>query len=326
MKKCHVSFFTVANPGIGLGHLYRCDALLQAMAGLGVTADLYVESCCGIDWLKEKQIHAPFLVRRWTDAWESIAQSGKECDLIVIDAYNVTEKVWSVLAKIGVNLAVFDDCGEKPMFTGFLVNGSPGAKYIEYRPSDKRKLLLGTDFQVLRPPFWEKKDRVIKRDLSLVVVMVGGTDHLNVKEDLVGVLKGVIPEEVRIVSIGEGKINSGRATNVGFLSASQIKKLFNDADLLVSAAGQTVAEAVATELPMVMIQTSDNQRFNYRGWLESGACLPGGDVRDAGFSQSLSCAFQDAVVFSNREKMHENCHRLHVAESTRRLGQVLLKR
>lgn len=324
MKQKRVILFTVADPEIGLGHLYRCDALAQAMNQIGAVVSLCIESHSGVEWLNSKQIVSDYLLKSWSEDSLLIRQLERRNDLFIIDSYNVSTKVWVSFSNTNIPITVFDDYGEKPFLQGFLVNGSPGAKFLHYSKNKERTLLLGTDYQVLRQPFWNMDEKTIQENLQLVVVMLGGTDHLNISQKIVDILKAVLPTKTRIVIIS-GKIqDDDRIEHISFLSASGVKNIFLEADLLISAAGQTVAEAVSTELPLVIIQTTENQELNYRGWAEKGVCITGGILEDEDFLKIFLLALQKAIDYNYRKKMFNNSQMLNLKDSTLRLAKLLL--
>jgi len=324
MKQNRVVIFTVADPEIGLGHLYRCDALAQALVQIGTVAVLYIESHSGFDWLKSKNIVSNFSIQSWTKDPLLIRDLEVDTNLFIIDSYNVSSNVWEYFTNTDIKIAVFDDFGEKPYLPGFLINGSPRSKILKYSKNQDRHLLLGTDYQVLRPPFWNKIERKIGESINLVAVMLGGTDRLNASQKVVAIMKGVLPVETHIIVVGGEVEADDRIKHISFLSASGVRDLFKEADFLVSAAGQTVAEAVSTELPLVIIQTAENQDLNYRGWAEKGVCIKGGILKDDTFSKDFVAVMEKALDYKLRKKMFSNSKMLNLSDSTLWLAKQLL--
>ncbi len=275
-------FFTVADPQTGLGHLFRCDALAEAFARNNIDVQLVVDCKSGYSWLSEKPLYSDWTIVPWLDNVLLVDREIVRCDIPVFDAYDVSDSVWKYLKNSGRYSVLFDDYGEKQPLKGFLINGSPGAELIAYPEIEDRELLLGPKYQVLRPPFWECKKRVITSKVNSIGVMIGGTDHLNLQSKMVSELADVVPGDLKINVIGKSYIHTiaENFENIGYLDAQGIKRAFKSFDLLISAAGQTIAEAVSVCLPTIIFKTAENQKINYQGWVQSGAVIPGADISE----------------------------------------------
>jgi UDP-2,4-diacetamido-2,4,6-trideoxy-beta-L-altropyranose hydrolase len=320
--------FTVADPEIGLGHLFRCDALAYALSLKGVDTKLIVESGQGSEWMKEKKLYSDFTVDRWSENPARVKEDGRNKDLIVVDAYDVRDDVWAGVRESGSRVLLFDDYGEKPFIPGFLVNGSPGAYNIEYEKSEDRTLLLGPEYQVLRPPFWKKTERTIPEKIRKVGVMTGGTDHSGLQERIVRLVRENLPGEVKIYSIGSAKLPE-EMENIectGFLDAQGVKSLFDSLDLLISAAGQTIAEAVSCALPTIMVQTADNQVLNIKGWQkEKGALYAGELCKSYGKTErKIVKLLKEIIKYKMRRQISVNDTKININASTNKLSNRIV--
>ena len=262
------NFFTVADPNVGLGHLFRCDALAEALTLKGVTTELIVHCNAGDTWLREKPLRTAWKNLRWTDDSLVVEKELRTCDIPVFDAYAVSKSIWDYLANCERACVLFDDFGEKPELKGLLINGSPGAFNISYSDYPARKLLLGPEFQVLRPPFWKFKHRLVKKIVETVGIIIGGTDSNNLIEEIIGLVRNNIDKNIQIIIVGDVPIDNtiSNVSYVGFLRADEVKDLFEELDLLISAAGQSIAEAVSCHVPFLMMKTAGNQETNIYGW------------------------------------------------------------
>lgn len=272
--------FTVADPDIGLGHLFRCDALAYAFQQINVSAELVIECKAGKEWLREKPVYSNWRLSNWTDNAQFIEQALDNCEIPIFDAYAVDSYVWTKIHETGRKVVVFDDYGEKPALNGILINGSPGAGILKYQDIHGRELLLGPSYQTLRPPFWKKTERSVRKNVESVGIMIGGTDHRGLLPDIVETVRDFLPVDVKIHVIGK-EIMFPAVPNVcltGFLDAREIKNLFDSLDVLISAAGQSVAEAVSCVLPMIIFCTEKNQVINYTGWVQKKVGIDGNKI------------------------------------------------
>jgi UDP-4-amino-4,6-dideoxy-N-acetyl-beta-L-altrosamine N-acetyltransferase len=235
-------------------------------------------------------------------------------DRVIVDAYDIDDMVRDVIGRAATDPVYFDDYGSNIPDRGIVINGSPGARMIDYPERPGLVLLLGLQYQVLRKPFWQSTNRIIREHVESVGVMLGGTDHLGLMDQLLPLVGDAVPAEATVYAIGveTDAIRHAGVTATGRLTAQQMKDLFDRLDLLVTAAGQTVAEAVSCKLPTVMIQTAENQKYNVDGWRESCCTI---------YSDSqLSTALNSAMDSSTRSALAASAASLGLQESTMNLA------
>lgn len=309
-----IVLFTVADPNIGLGHLVRCDALAQALMMNNINAELIVDCHAGREWLAAKPLSSNWQIVNWTQNIQNFASWLQKCEIPVIDGYNIDERIWNLLQESDRKVVLFDDYGEKPELKGILINGSPGAPMIPYRKIPHRKLLLGYEYQVLRPPFWKTSIKSVNRSVRSVGVLLGGTDHRKLSSAIIQTLKELLPLGTIVHIIGQSSDQKEFDDLVvtGILNAEGMYNLFNSLDLLICGGGQTVPEAVACSLPAVIMCLADNQKLNYQSWINTGAVIPAGViVGDLG--NFIGSGFQTAVLRGMEYKTRNECVR--IAES-----------
>lgn len=321
----HAVFLTVADPDVGLGHLYRCDALATALVERGFETSIAIDCRNGIDWLQSRASEAPWRALRWTDDAHAMMRTTADAERVVIDAYDIAPEVREAIEHQEAAPICFDDYGTNVPERGVVINGSPGAHLINYPERPGLVVLLGPHYQVLRKPFWQPTDRAVRERLSSVGVMLGGTDHRGLMDSVLSVVRQTVHAETTVYAIGV-EPNSIRTTAIeatGYLSADELKNLFDRLDLLVSAAGQTVAEAVACRLPTVMIQTAENQRYNLEGWTTVGAAVSAGSYRDPRFSGNLTEVMRAEGAVEPRRAQTSAAASVEVSGGAQRLSRAL---
>ncbi len=326
INKSKCILLTVADEKTGLGHLFRTDALAQAIQNSGLLQTELVIACReGKSWLRQKAPQTDYCLQNWNCHADDVKEAISGAAIIVVDAYDIGVEVWDELRNSHALLAVFDDTGEKPHFCGVLINGGPGAHLVSYRKIPGQELLLGTEYQVLRPPFWEGTPRIVSDRIKSVLLMAGGTDHSQVIDSIVDIACKVLDAEADIRVIGTQKtFVDARVTSLGFLSAAQLKQEFDAADMLITAAGQTVAEAVSCSLPCIMLQTIGNQAKNVQGWRKHGVAQYAGKTSDDIWRKQLERGISVLNSKKQRSKQVENAKSLAINDSTRKLTIRLL--
>lgn len=318
-------FFTVADPDVGLGHLSRCDALAIALQDKGNYCRLIVSSAMGIKWLKEREPFSDFTVLPWKTNKKAFRNLSIDAAVVIIDAYDIDAELWGTFCQTGAVIAVFDDFGDIPPFDCIIINGSPGAKYLQYDLSTNKKFLLGVHYQVLRPPFWKYNHRKIRSKVEKIGIILGGTDHRNLIENVIEIISKTVCEQIEIIVIGMHNFNKRGIEYTGFLSAQEMKQLFYELDLLITAAGQTVAEAVSCGLPSIILQTAKNQEYNVKGWIETGAIVSAGSIEDLDWAKKLKRKLHSCMQYSVRKRISDLAMNIDLHSSTQRAGNKIIE-
>ncbi len=315
-------FLTVADPHIGLGHLYRCDALATALNERSVDTTLVVDCRSGREWLAARAPETAWTIAPWTDTPAEAQRAITDADGVIVDAYEIVPEVRRLLAERDDAPVWFDDYGSNIPEHGIVINGGPGAHLVGYPERPGLALLLGTDYQVLRKPFWQPTDRIVREDIDSVGVLLGGTDHGGLANEVLSIVRRTVPSDTTVYAIGAepvvGLPSDIKAT--GRLTAQEMKNLFDALDILVAAAGQTVAEAVSCKLPTLMIQTAENQEYNVRGWLSLGCAIGNHDGDD---NSHLAEQLRRAALYQTRQHLKKACETIKIG-SPERLCTALL--
>jgi len=319
-------FLTVADPHIGLGHLYRCDALATALRARGIDVSLVVDCRAGPEWLASRAPDNPWMIKPWTDDPETTMVAVANAVRVIVDAYDIDGTVRDVIGQAATDPVYFDDYGSNIPERGMVINGSPGAHLIDYPERPGLVLLLGPQYQVHRKPFWQSTNRTIRERVEAVGVMLGGTDHRGLIDQVLPVVRNSVRSEAIVYAIGvePDAIRHAGVKATGRLTAQQMKELFDGLDLLVTAAGQTVAEAVSCELPTVMIQTAENQRYNVDGWCAESCSVSAGWHRSHRLLKELHRSILHETDYHQRQRRREAMRAFDLHVSTRRVAGHIL--
>lgn len=314
--------FTVADPKVGLGHLYRCDALASALHALGHAIELIIHSTEGQDWIGQRPPESLWRIALWKNELATVRELAAQHDTVIVDAYDIAPCVHDALQAAARRPVYFDDAGENIPERGVVINGSPGAHLLGYPERPGLVLLLGTEYQVLRRPFWTAPQRVVREEIKAVGVMLGGTDHSGLMSTVAAAVRSTVPVKAKVFAVGAdpSSVSVAGVQGTGRLTASGIKALFDELDLLVTAAGQTVAEAVSCLLPTVMIQAADNQKYNVAGWLEQRCAVSAGSIDTEKLESEIGRCIAELRPIETRREMTQECEALSVWKSPVRLG------
>ena len=248
---------TVDNPGVtervvlvadsgeeaGLGHVSRSSAVAMALRCRGIEARCHALGAKqgferdGIDW-------SPLAGR---------ALSTLDGSVLFVDSYRIPR---DELARIAAStaLVVMHDHGAIPEGAALVVSTSAPP------PGGHAARLIGLEYASLRPAFWGLPRRVLRSSIEDVLVTVGSGLFAEVGSEIAAALAAGLPHARVTLVCGPYATNSGPA-GVALLDApdSLLHPLLQ-ADLAVSASGQTMLEAAAAGTPCVALPLVANQR------------------------------------------------------------------
>jgi UDP-2,4-diacetamido-2,4,6-trideoxy-beta-L-altropyranose hydrolase len=180
-----------------------------------------------------------------------------------------------LIRRSGSRLLVMDDGGSLPIYHADLLhNQSIEAPTIVYQCEIDCKLLLGTEYVLLRPEFMSYLDwkRVVPDVARKVLVTMGAANNSRL---LLDVLRCLVPIASEIEGL-EAKVVGGGASHgfaklEGFTaslgqrieileSVGNMAELMAWADVGVIGGGTTVWEAVFMQLPCLVLQVADDQK------------------------------------------------------------------
>ena len=212
-------------------------------------------------------------------------------NVVVVDSYKTESDYLLGLRKAGLYVVVLDDLALFEFPNQLVINASAFASRLPYiSSSGDTRFLLGTEYALLSPEFWNVPVRNTHEDVKRVLVTVGGEDQNNLMPRLLDLLQDLPGEFDVTVIVGpffrnRAQINSAvdnsrrRVRLVEF--GHSIRDVMLESDIAISAGGQTLYELAATGTPTVAIQVADNQNNNLQGLADRGVLRLGGRVGDS---------------------------------------------
>lgn len=230
-----------AGPESGLGHLSRSTAVAVALGVHGLVPTCFANGARepierdGVHWL-------PLPERDALPREDGIVA-------IVLDSYRVVLQQ----PPPEVLLAVLQERTEPPPHAALVVNA--GGDPVE----GGRRRLYGPAFACLRPPFWGLPAAAPHEFVEHVVVTTGAGDPGGVAPALVGAVRDAIPEAHITVVRGPFAASAELPDAQVVQSPESLLPLLLEADLVVTAGGQTMLEAAAAGAPTVALALVENQ-------------------------------------------------------------------
>ena len=205
--------------------------------------------------------------------------ANQKIDLAFVDSYLAGEQIYREIQSSVNKLVCIDDTNRiKYPFGSTILNPGFGGKYLPYNHKDN-VILTGEDYILLRKPFREKFIiPQIKEKVERIFLSIGGDDKWNYTPQILILLKEKFPNVLKEVIVSAGYKNleeinavSDDKTNIHLgLSAEEMRELMLTVDLAITAGGQTTYELACCCVPMLIVQTVDNQSGNIKGFNELG--------------------------------------------------------
>lgn len=300
-----------AGPKRGLGHLQRCLALADALKARALQAVFVGPRLGDVRDIIEERGHGFGPV----DLAESEAGTGRDasaviraareyqCRMVVVDSYDIDNGYLQALRTAGLFVVVLDDFALHPFAAHIVVNGGAAARALSYSSSSgDTRFLLGPQYALLSSVFEKTDKRIISPSVHRILLSVGGSDPHRALPRMLQILDAVQMPFVIAVVVGPfvdglgGLAGEQYRHEVDFVRAPQdLQDLMLNADLAISAGGQTLYELAATGTPTVAVEVFDNQAVNIRHLAAKGVVREGGCITDGDFDQRLPATVTEVI-------------------------------
>lgn len=336
-----VLFRVDAGPGVGLGHLQRCLSLASALRQRGAECSFVTNpevsntDRIGVFGFEREVVRAE---KSWgpDDLAQTRSAAGKHgWTTVIVDSGRKGPEYLRGLRDAGLSVCAVEDLAPFPFPCQLVVNGDAHAGRLRYQSSSgDTRFLLGPEYAVLRQEFWEVPDRRAQSRMRKILVTLGGADPDNLMPSLLRKIGELpVPLEItavigpyfeRLDSIEEAARSISPAVNL-VRDPPSVRALMEEADLAVSAAGQTLYELARVGCPAVSFVMGSDQDAQLEAIAQSGCALSVGDSRQGDFcgrvSEALMALLNDAAL---REAMTKAGRRLVDGQGAHRVAEAVL--
>jgi UDP-2,4-diacetamido-2,4,6-trideoxy-beta-L-altropyranose hydrolase len=307
-----------ASAQIGTGHLMRCLALSQAWQETGGTA-CFVLACPATSLearLRAEGMEVVYLDGVEAGSHEDAARTAVlaeqlQVQWIVVDGYHFGADYQHYLKTAGFCLLFIDDYAHASnYYADIVLNQNIYAQVEMYTQRETyTRLLLGTEYVLLRREFWKWRDRVrpVPAKARKILVTLGGSDPDNVTLTVIQALQ-LLPDDDWEAIVLAGGQNPNYQTLAAAVAAepriqlrqnvTNMPELMAWADIAVSASGSSVWEFGLLGVPTLITELAENQRLVAAGLANTSTMINLGwysDLRTADVAQSLQSLLSDAA-------------------------------
>ena len=298
-----VVFRVDASLQMGTGHVMRCLTLALVLKENGVDVRFICRKHKGnlidkirsngfnvheLEVLLEIEVDNRLAHSHWLGATQQ--QDAINCidilkaeksDWLIVDHYALDEQWQKRLKPYYEKLMVIDDLADRKHQCDVLLDQTFGRQQEDYSAfiPEGCKLLLGSQYALLRPEFSNRREYSLKRrtkpEFKQLLVNMGGVDIDNITEKIIRELEScVLPNDIKIVIVMGGSaphLEDVRIKTDSLPYKTEVKvdvdnmaEIMADSDMAIGAAGSTTWERCCLGLPTIQLLTADNQKTVFK--------------------------------------------------------------
>ncbi|WP_324024721.1 UDP-2,4-diacetamido-2,4,6-trideoxy-beta-L-altropyranose hydrolase [Maribacter sp. BPC-D8] len=294
-----IIFRADGNSKTGLGHLYRLLAIVEIVRGH--YEFIFLTRASTISSMFDDKISLALIPEKITleeePDWISNNYPSDEFNVIA-DGYQFNSIYQKQLKNKGYKLIYIDDLAKEYMFADLVINHSPYVNKTDFRKESYTKLALGTPYAILRPLFLNQAKQYKSVNLiENVFVCFGGADPFNLSLKAVKALLQI--KSIRKIHVVLGgaynhseifdleRIFSKRIKTFANLSEESLLEVMGFCNFAIAPASTILYELCCVKMPILSGFFVNNQELIYKGFLESKAIYPGGNMKNFEVSNFL---------------------------------------
>jgi len=325
---------------IGLGHAYRCFALIEYLAKHHQIACLIMirqlpEFLC----VKLKSLNCSLLTfKKNDDEIAIIERCGDQNNStgLILDGYQFDQAYRQRLARLALKIICFDDSNSlQKLHCDIVINAQAQAKQLGYQYSAPYALhLLGLSYSLVREEF-TAQCRLNFSHRKKILINFGGSDCANLTILLIQKLtlvQGIInPRDVVIVTGGAyqtpDKIHS-LCQSAGFehiYNSQDMARLLSRCRMAICASGSMVYELAYCGVPSVLLTVADNQRISAQSHQKAGWCYAFNGLENHGLNAAFSRAIELWADQVQLTAMSNIAMQLIDGQGVKRIAEQILK-
>lgn len=262
----------------GIGHLMRCLALADGIAGVGGRA-LLASTAMPDAVAALYQARGIEILQLGTPERHAEQMGALAPEWLVFDSYDISAAERAALARTAQHIAVIDDTHDNgPYEADLVINPNPFSDPSRYGDTSAA-LAVGTDYVLLRSEVLRAKRQQPAAGGLKVLISCGGSDPTKAADTClailaerqgppltVHILAGPLAQSAVALEAGDHDVTMLRASTA-------IQDHLNWADVAILAAGTTQWEAAYLGCPFIALIVADNQAGGAQAFAQAGGSL-----------------------------------------------------
>lgn len=304
----------------GFGHIERCKGIYDMLMMYGHTPYFLIDSdnepICILEGYNYDFIN-----------FSDTDFSNYKNSYCIVDSYHLNDNLIDKITSNFYKTLFIDDLNLIEYKNCTVVNPSIYGTSLNYPKKDDVTYLIGEKYVMLREPFWQDFYREIKKEIKTITITIGGTDILNISHIIIEEITKISGITLNvIVSSGfsdDNIKNIEKYENINIyrdLDASEMRDLFLETDLCISASGQTVFELVQTRTVSVFIKVIDNQKYNQKYILENHL---GETIEPLDITHSLLNKINE-MTYKKRKDIYDNLSKISFKDGVKNICEAFI--
>lgn len=259
---------------IGMGHVMRCLVLAKELSKSNKVLFICKKGDGhsfqpGIDKIKAEGFKAIIINEKKLLEEIKTIKENNHINCLITDSYDVDEYYFNKISDIFEYTVYIDDINICKLNVDCIINQNINAEDLNYNinPNRGTKLLLGTEYCMLRKEFRNKYYRKINEKVENIFITVGGMDKDYISLKLLNVVREFnIPIHLAIGNAFEEKLVEElecvkeKYEHINLYKNANMSELMKKCDIAISTTGSTIYELAAMNLPTIGIVVAENQR------------------------------------------------------------------
>jgi len=325
-----VFIITEGSRDIGFGHITRCTSLYQAFEEKSISPVFIIR---GDETVRDFLRDISYKIFNWIEEVDNLFDFIKNADAAIIDSYLADYEFYKKISNL-IKLPVYIDDNRRIDYPrGIVVNGTIYAEEMDYPVKKDVTYLLGSKYIPIRKEFWDVPEKNFNEHINALMITFGGDDMRNMTPKVLKLLNENFPEINKKVVIGKGfknikqieSLKDEKTELVYYPDAGGMKKVMLEADIAISAAGQTLYELARVGVPSIAIAVADNQMNNVKGWQKAGFISYAGWWEDANILEKVKKSIKLLENKKIKERMSKTGRTFADGQGARRVVEVVLK-
>ncbi len=259
---------------IGMGHVMRCLVLAKELSKSNEVLFICKKGegsslKPGVDKIKSEGFQVIVVNDKNILAELKTIKENNSINCLITDSYDVDESYFNKISDIFEYTVYIDDINICKFNVDCIINQNINAKSLNYSINSNRetKLLLGTEYCMLRDEFRKHNHKVINEKVENILITVGGMDKDYISLKILNVVKEFnIPTHLVIGNAFEEKLIKELEcvkNNYGYINLyknANMSELMKKCDIAISTTGSTIYELAAMQVPTIGIVVAENQK------------------------------------------------------------------
>jgi len=334
-SRIRIVFRADGNSHIGLGHIYRCIAMVQMLK--------YEFNCLFIinnpdenisDLIRGNCLLHTINVQSKEEEITALDNILTPSDIVVTDGYDFGPEYQMQLKQRVKKLVMIDDMADMHFFADVVINHGSESMASKYKTEKGTKLLVGFDYLVLRQEFLEaaRKHRTVYKANNAFICM-GGSDPFKITtKALKACIETPFIERITVIT-GSGyqdrsaldlliKTNTNKSIVHKYnIDAPAMVGLINECEIAICPSSTIALEVCCVHTGLLSGTVADNQEAIHRQIVDADCCLSAGNLIKASIPSLTNTLRQFADVNLIRTMMTRQAEKID-GQSGKRIADL----